>query len=350
MNDPIIDTDVHQNIPAEAWPQYLAEPYKTEVARFGLRRFGYGVRFEDGGNRWDVQDPAGRSPDIHPDLMTKQLLDTYGTRYALLSGTKGSVAGIPDVDYAAAMCRGFNDYTVDVWLRADPRYLMGIFIGLGDPALAVKEIERLAAHPQVKFVCFYGATTIPFGKRFYWPIYEACARHGLPIHLHPATTALSANPATTAAGMASTYLEAHVSVSQNYQGHLVSLVLEGVFEKFPSLKFAFVEGGFAWVPHVLWRMDKEFKGLRHQAPWLKRLPSEYVRQHLRFATQPMEEPTKPGQILPFFDILDAENMLIYASDYPHFDFDPPEVLPRGLSETARRKILHDNAAEFFGLQ
>lgn len=346
----LIDFDVHQSIPSELWPDYLEEPYKTEVARNGLRRVGYGVRFEDGGNRWDVNDPQGRSPDVHPELMTKQLLDVYGHRYALLTGVKGPVAGVPDNDYAAAICRAFNDYTIDVWVKADPRYLMGIFVPLGDPQLAALEIERLAGHPQIRCVCFYGATKIPFGQRFYWPIYEAAARHGLGIHLHPATTALNANPSTTGAGMASTYLEAHVCVSQNYQGHLVSLVLEGVFEKFPTLKFAMIEGGFGWVPHVLWRMNKEFKGLRHQAPWLKRLPSDYVRDHLIFGTQPMEEPLKNGQILPFLDLMDGENLLVYASDYPHFDFDPPEVLPRGLGTEGRQKILHDNAAAFLGLK
>jgi uncharacterized protein len=346
----LIDCDVHHALRHnEQWAEYLAEPYRTEVARYGLRRVGYGVRYEDGGNRWDVLPENGRHPDEDPALLARLLLDRYGHRYALLTGMKGPVAGVPDCDYAAAICRAFNDYTAKVWLAHDPRYVAALFVGLLDPQLAVREIERWAGHPQVKAVCFYGATQIPFGQRFYWPIYAACERHGLPVHLHPATTALSANPATTGAGMASTYLEAHVCVAQNFQGHLVSLVLEGVFEKFPGLRFAFVEGGFGWLPHVLARMDKEFKGLRHQAPHLKRLPSEYVRENVRFTTQPMEEPAGRGLDL-LLELLDAPHLLMYASDYPHFDFDEPSVVPESLGETGRRKVLHDNAAAFFGLR
>lgn len=345
----LIDCDVHHALRGpDRWAHYLAEPYKTEVGRMGLRALGYGVRYEEGGNRWDVLSD-GRSPDEDPALMAKQLLDRYEHRYALLTGIKGPVAGMPDADYAAAVSRAFNDYTIAEWLTADPRYLAALCIPLQDPALAVREIERLAGHPQVKAVCFYGATRIPFGQRFYWPIYEACVRHHLPIHFHPATTALIANPSSTGAGMASTYLEAHVCVGQNFQGHLVSLILEGVFEKFPTLRFAFVEGGFGWLPHVLWRMDKEFKALRQQAPYLKRLPSDYVFENIRFTTQPMEEPRKSGQLLQLFEMIEADKMLMYASDYPHFDFDEPSVVPLGLGPEKRQRILHDNAAQFLGL-
>jgi predicted TIM-barrel fold metal-dependent hydrolase len=127
-------------------------------------------------------------------------------------------------------------------------------------------------------------------------------------------------------------------------------LLEGVFEKFPALRFLFIEGGFDWLPHLMWRMDERYIGLRQQAPWLKRLPSEYVADHVRFTTQPMSAAKKEEHLLQIFDMMDAENILMFASDYPHWDFDEPSILPKKLSETAKKKILHDNAAQFFNLK
>ena len=339
---PIFDCDVHHGTPnRDEWAAYLDEPYRSEVAEFGLRVLKSGIRHEDGGLRWDVQADK-------PEQVIEQLLDRYGHRYAILTGNYGCVAGNPDPEYAAAICKAYNDYTVDKWLAADERFLMGIKVPLQDPQLAAAEIDRLADHPQAACVAFWGGSErIPFGQRWYWPIYEACERHGLPIHVHPSTTTGLANHATSAAGNLTNYLQWHVALPQFYQAHLISLVLEGVFERFPGLRFAFVEGGFGWLPHVVWRMDKEYKALRQQAPRLKRLPSDYVRDHVRLTTQPIEEPDKPGQLEQLIDMMGGPEVLMYASDFPHFDFDPPEVLPKRLGEEALRKILHDNAAAFF---
>jgi predicted TIM-barrel fold metal-dependent hydrolase len=158
-----------------------------------------------------------------------------------------------------------------------------------------------------------------------------------------------ANCASTAAGMATTYLESHTSLPQFYQAYLISFIFEGVFEKFPALRVAFIEGGISWMPHVMWRMDKEFKALRQQAPYLKRLPSEYIKDHIRLGTQPIEEPRKAEQLMQIFDMIGGDEILLYCSDYPHFDFDEPTVLPRALSPESRQRILHDNACEFFNL-
>ena len=340
----LIDCDVHHPVPSqEQWLQYLDEPYRSEVARWGLRSLRSGIRYEEGGNRWDA---SARNAET----VREQLLEPYGHTYALLTGNYGPVAGIPDADYVDALCRAYNDFTAEYWLKADSRFHMAIKVPLQDPHLAAKEIDRWAGHPQVKAVSFWGgAERIPFGQRFYWPIYEAASRHRLPIHVHPATTATIASAATSAAGPVSTYLQAHVCLPQFYQAHLVSLIFEGVFEHFPDLRFAFVEGGFGWAPHVVWRMDKEYKGLRQQAPVLRRLPSEYVRDHIKFTTQPIEEPAKTEHLIQLIDMLGGPEMLMFASDFPHWDFDPPSVLPKRLGEDALRKILYANAAEFFDM-
>jgi predicted TIM-barrel fold metal-dependent hydrolase len=348
----IIDCDVHHaRKGGKALAPYLAEPWKSEILKYGERSFGGGgILMQEGGSRWDAAPPGGGSAGSDPEYMKQQLLDKYDYKYAILTGGGHHITGIPDPDYASAICSATNDYTIDQWLSKDKRFKSVIWVAHQDPMQAAREIDRLGDHPDLVMVWFSTTARIPFGQRFYYPIYEAAQRKGLPIGVHPGqAAAMWAQASPTSAGVARTYLEWHTSVSQTYMAHLTSIILEGVFERFPGLKFVLVEGGIAWLPHLMWRMDAHFKGLRQQAPWLKRLPSEYISDHVRLTTQPMEEPKKEEHLLQIFDMIDAENILMYASDYPHWDFDEPTILPRKLSEPAKKKILHDNAAQLFNL-
>jgi predicted TIM-barrel fold metal-dependent hydrolase len=347
----IIDCDVHhtRKNPLEL-AEYLPEPWRSELLKYGERRLNSGILQQEGGGRWETKPPAGGPAGGDADFMKEQLLDKYGISYALLSGSGHHITGIPDPDYAAAMVSAWNDHTIDHWLTADKRFKMALWVAHQDPLQAAKEIERHGDHPDVICVGFSSTTRESFGNRFFYPIYEAAERKGLPIGIHPGQGgAMMAQASSTASGVARSYLEWHTGVSQAYMGHLTSLILEGVFERFPKLRFFLVEGGIAWLPHLMWRMDSHFKGLRQQAPWLKRLPSEYVADHVRLTTQPMEEPKKHEHLQQIFDMIDAENLLMFASDYPHWDFDEPSTLAKKLPASMRQKIMYDNAAAFFGL-
>lgn len=347
----IIDCDIHESVPREVLLDCMEEPFRSEVAKYGLRKINSGIRTEYGGYRKDTKNEKGELlGGIDPDFTIKDHFDRFPIRYGILSHNSGPIAGMPDPDYAAAICRATNDATIEYWLPRDDRFVTTAVIPLQDPQAAAREIERLADHPRVVAAGVMAtAHRIPLGNRFYWPIYEAASRHNLPLHLHPSTTSVIANCGSLPSGMATNYLQSHTALPTFYMGDAISLVLEGVFVRFPGLKVALIEGGVSWLVHLCWRMDKEYKALRQEAPMLKRLPSEYIRDHIRLGTQPIEEPSRVDHLLQIFDIIGADTTLLYCSDYPHFDYDPPSVFPKKLGETTLRRIFHDNAREFFNL-
>jgi predicted TIM-barrel fold metal-dependent hydrolase len=131
--------------------------------------------------------------------------------------------------------------------------------------------------------------------------------------------------------------------------HLTNLVVNGIPERFPGLRFIFMECGVTWLPFIGTRLDTEFLMRPSEAPLLQRLPSEYIREFY-FTTQPIEHAT-PERLKVVFDLIDAEHRLLYASDYPHQDFDLPTTITdlHFVPEQARRNILGRNGAELFGL-
>jgi len=141
----------------------------------------------------------------------------------------------------------------------------------------------------------------------------------------------------------------HYAMCGNMQATVVSLVFEGVFERFPGLKIVLIEGGFAWVPALTWRMDKHWQRMRGETPQVKRPPSEYVREHFWFTTQPIEEPENPrdlGEIMEWVGF----DRLMFSTDYPHWDFDDPQRAFRiQLSEAQRAAVFRDNAKALYAL-
>jgi predicted TIM-barrel fold metal-dependent hydrolase len=101
----------------------------------------------------------------------------------------------------------------------------------------------------------------------------------------------------------------------------------------------------------MWRLDKVWKGLRREIPWVKRPPSETIREHVRLTLQPLDAPSDaPDQLLEVIEQLDSDDLLLFSTDYPHWHFDTPAAaLPAGLPAPLRRKILSDNARAFYRL-
>jgi predicted TIM-barrel fold metal-dependent hydrolase len=132
----------------------------------------------------------------------------------------------------------------------------------------------------------------------------------------------------------------------------ISLVGEGLFERFPGLRVVSVENGFGWVPAMMWRMDASYRLLKGEIARLERLPSEYVSECCYFCTQPVEEPHRRGDLAKLFEQWPAaEDRLVFASDYAHWDWDSPgTAIPHAVPEPVRRKIFFHNAARLYGFE
>ncbi len=355
---PIIDTDVHHTFAdkSDLFP-YMERYYAERFATYGT---GVGTSHANNGgfrgrraDTIDIEEPQpaniGTSAIDVEDTRIR-LLDGSGIDIAILTGGPGAGASaMLEVDYGSAICRAFNDYSLEHWIAKDDRFRYCLHINTQDPVGAAAEIDRLGSHPAVCAIMLGCGSTRPFGHRFFHPIYEACERHGLAVAMHFGGEGSGVNPPPTAAGYPSYYIESRQMRPSYYMVHVASFIFEGVFVKFPSLKVAMVEAGFAWVPPFMWKMDIDWKGLRHQTPWVEKLPSEYLKDHIRFATQPMDEPDDPRALQDIVRWMAGERTLMFATDYPHWDWDDPEQVLVGFPDELRQRIFWENAAETFGI-
>ena len=225
--------------------------------------------------------------------------------------------------------------------------LASVMVAFSNIELAVQEIHRLGAHPRVVQVLGVSGSPFPLGHSYFHPIYEAAVQYDLPFAIHPGLEGVGIAGSGGTAGFVANYLEWHTLLATSYMTQLVSMVVEGVFQKFPSLKFVLVEGGVAWLPPIMWRLDKNWKALRSTTPWLTRPPSEIIQDHVLLTTQPIEEPDDPRHFRQMLDMFDAAKMLMFSSDYPHWDGDSPDFAMRALDPAMRDAVMYGNALRVF---
>jgi predicted TIM-barrel fold metal-dependent hydrolase len=153
----------------------------------------------------------------------------------------------------------------------------------------------------------------------------------------------------TGGGWPSYYCEEHQSNAHSMAANLASLVIEGVLERFPKLKIVYIEGGFGWIPSAMWRMDQHFERFRSEVPHLKRKPSEYVREHFWFTTQPIDEPDDAKHLRQLIEWVGVDRLL-FSSDYPHWDYDDARfAFKTPLTDVERKKIFNSNARAVYKL-
>jgi predicted TIM-barrel fold metal-dependent hydrolase len=343
----LVDCDIHPLFPSfEGVYAFLSDSTREHVRRHGRSFAGWaahcwwGMNSSKGGGRVDAVFQEGESP---LDLVRRQVIDLYGIDYGVLNLAANFFdRNAPEI--AADGARAENEWLVAEFLAQDPRLLGTLIVPWEQPALAVAEIERRASERWWAQVAMPSEAMEPLGARKYWPIYEAATGHGFPVAAH-----VGHYDHHHATGWPSYSFERHFGLGLAMRRQLLNLVCEGLFEAVPGVRIVLVEGGVGWTVSLRWALDSAFELLGSELS-LQRTPSEYLDEHVWFSTQPVEEPDDPAQFCQMVEQGNLASRLMFATDWPHWDFDSPtQALPRSLPVGTRERIFAGNACALYGL-
>jgi len=339
-----IDCDIHPGVPnLKALLPYM-EPFWQEsfVAR-GLDGFDM--------MSYPLNAPITCRPDWRVkgerpgglDAMRRDVLDHFGIGLAICNPLTGGQVSVSET-MGAAICGAVNDWITEHWLNKEPRLRASIVIPAQSPLMAAEEIDKRASDKRFVQILMPAACEMMLGRSYYWPIYEAAVKHDLPIGLHAGSMY---RYAPTSTGWPSHYLHDYVANSQLFEDQLLSLVSNGVFNKFPTLRVVLIESGVTWLPGFLWRAIKTWRGVRAEVPWVTRSPAEIIRDNVRLTVQPIDVPDEPRVLERIIEQIDCDRMLLFASDYPHWQFEGDNILPGGISSDLQQRIRIDNPLETY---
>ncbi|MBR0713565.1 amidohydrolase family protein [Bradyrhizobium liaoningense] len=338
-----IDCDLHPAVPGmDVLAPYLDDYWKEMVAVRALDRLNLNLTSYPQNAplscRPDWKPKAGTKPGSSLAAMQQHVLDPFQLKLGILNCLYGGQV-MHSEDMAAAFCRATNEWIRDTWLDRDSRLRASIVVPAHNTELAVAEIDRVAADRRFVQVLLLVSGEVTLGRRQLWPIYAAAERNDLAIGVHAGS---AYRYAPTSVGWPSYFIEDYVAQSGAFENQLQSLISEGVFAKFPRLRVVMIESGLTWLSGFIWRADKTWKGVRAEVPWVTRAPSDILRDHVRFTVQPIDDPDEAEGLQRLIDHLKSDELFLFSTDYPHWQFDGDAALPSGLPRTLVRKILRDN--------
>ena len=336
--------------------EYLEPGWRQAILRPGDRGGPIGLKA-----KWLYEDPRGafRSdaypatgvPGSDPTMTAAHVLDRCSCDRAVLGYHDGLLAtAINNYLLARVVTRTANHWTIDRWFARDPRFHGQVLVCGSVPETAATDVREFGAHPRMVGVAV-GTNGLGrgFGHAVYQPIHQAATELGLPLVLQVGSDAVSSLDATpTAGGLPATYAQYETHAAHAMMGHVASLIMQGVFERFPSLRVLCVGGGAMWLPAFAWRMDYWFKTNFQEAPWLTRLPSEYLLEHVRVGTHSLEKPRQVERLEAALRTWPGfERQLVYTSAYPLRTSESPTSISGRLPVEWHPAVFRDNAADLF---
>ena len=278
--------------------------------------------------------------------LCRRAMDSVGIDYTVAFPTPMLLLGMhPQAEVEVELGHAFNRWLVEELLPREPRIKAMLYLPFNEPEACVEVVEEFADQPGVIGFTVVSTRYKPVHHNLYAALCRvAGSRHAAGFHagFHWGDASMT---------QVNRFIAMHaLSFCYFNMIHMTNWVINGIPERFPKLKVIWIESGLAWVPFMMQRLDSEYMMRTSDAPLLKRRPSEYMRD-MYFTSQPLETSNlKLTQAT--FEAIDADTQLLYASDWPHWDFDVPASITNlpFLSEQAKRNILGLNAARAFGFE
>ncbi len=357
----IVDSDAH-HYESEDWAEitrFMEQPVIRQWSEASMAKGNTrpGMLVTQPGNQ-DISGRISRYQHLRSEQLetglprvvaqTKRSMAAMGIDVTILFPTVMLNLGMhPQVEVEAVIANAYARWMTERILPADPSIKSLLFLPFNDPDASVQLVERFAGHPGVAGFMVTTVRYRPVHDNAYMRLYAALEERGLPLAFHGAY-----NWYDRSMELFNRFLSVHALGFPFYHMvHMTNWVINGLPERFPRLRVIWIEGGLAWVPFLMQRLDNEYMMRSSEAPQLRRRPSEYIRE-MYFTSQPMEFTDNLEILEMTFKMINAERQLLYASDYPHWDFDLPSRiydLPF-LNEAAKRRILGENARELFRLR
>ena len=357
----IVDVDAHvtetafwsevvDRMESDVYKQ-MARAFKERGNAAGLLNATPGMLYQDVFGRIPHQArlgeavPGGRT---HAQVtLVQRAMDSMGIDYMVVFPTPMLVLGMhPQIEMEVVIGNAFNKWLTEEILPQDPRIKAMLYLPFNHPEACVRAVEMYANTPGV---IGYSVTSTRFravNHDSYMPLYSAIQATGKPLAFHSGF-----HWGDQSMQQCNRFISMH-AISFVYYNliHLTNWIINGLPERFPKLKVLWIESGLAWVPFLMQRLDSEYMMRSSEAPLLKRRPSEYIAD-MYFTSQPLER-SNLKLTEATFDAIKAETHLLFASDWPHWDFDLPASITSlpFLNEQAKRNILGLNAAHLFNLE
>jgi predicted TIM-barrel fold metal-dependent hydrolase len=348
----VVDTDAHFFESLDTLVRYFDEPWKTYLSNgqapkdfflsrsTGDRSVGGRIKREEVGY---YEEPM--TPEEVPQMMDFLGVDASIVISHLMLAYPGMRS---DDTRAASLARGALQYLLDRVVDPDEGIYTFIPVPYHDPEASVELIDEFADERGIVGVCFITAgAEPPLGNRRYDPIYRATEAAGLPAIFHTGGSGIDEYHTRGY----EKFIETHtLGFLESNMSQLVSLVIQGIPEKFPDMDIVFQESGVLWVSSLMHRLDAEYMKRQSEAPLLEQKPSAYMRDFY-YGTQPLEIPDDKAYFERALRVMGGPENLMYASDYPHWDFDRPTRIRdiSFLSDAEVDAVLGDTAVEVFGL-